>query len=186
VGAVRKGGGRARRQGGGEQAGRPHAGAIQQVDGEAAFEAACRSLAARRQSRAEVAYKLARKGFSPSAVEAALDRATRLGFLDDTALAADAARTLAEGRLYGRRRVAQALAARGLDPAAVEGALHAVAPPDPAAEAARARTALARGRRLPPLGDAAARRRAALFLARRGFDWDAIELALGPAPPGNE
>lgn len=77
--------------------------------------------------------------------------------------------------------MAQALAARGLDPAAVDGALDAVVPGDPEAEAARARRALARGRRVPAPGDPAARRRAALFLARRGFDWDAIERALGRA-----
>lgn len=153
---------------------------------DAAFEAACRSLAARRQSRAEVARKLVRKGFAPAAIEEALGRAARLGFLDDAALAADAARALAQGRLYGRRRVAQALEARGLDRAAVEAALAAVAPPDPAAEAARARAALERGRRVPPVGDPVARRRAAGFLARRGFDWDAIDAALGPAEPESE
>lgn len=146
-----------------------------------AFEAACRSLAARRQTRAEVARKLARKGFPPDVAEAALDRVARLGFLDDAGLAADHARALADGRLYGRRRIAQSLTARGLSREAVASALDAASPADASAEAERARRALERARRVPPAGDRDARRKAAQYLARRGFDWDAIEAALGSA-----
>ncbi len=103
----------------------------------------------------------------------------RLGFLDDAGLAVDHARVLADGRLYGRRRIAQALAARGLSREAVASALDAASPEEPGAEVARARLALERARRLPAPGDRDARRKAAQYLARRGFDWDTVEAALG-------
>ena len=148
---------------------------------QAAFEAACRSLAARRQTRAELARKLARKGFAADVADEALDRAARLGFLDDAGLAADQARALAEGRLYGRRRIAETLAARGLSRETIAEALDATSPDDPAVEVARARAALARAGRVPAPGDRDARRRAAQYLARRGFDWDTVEAALGGA-----
>ncbi len=177
MGPVRQDG---RRRGNG--GGRGRAAVAPPADEAAAFEAACRSLAARRQTRAELARKLARKGFPADAAEAALDRAARLGFIDDEALAADHAKTLADGRLYGRRRIAQALAARGLSRETVACAVDAASPADASTEAERARRALDRARRVPAPGDRDARRRAARYLARRGFEWEAIDAALGGAP----
>jgi len=129
------------------------------------------SLAVKAQSVAEIEAKLAKRGVSEQDAALVVAEAQRLGYLDDAALAGQLARGFVE-RGYGRRRAAAALRRRrlepGLDAAALDAAYGATS------EVELARRAL--GRR--PTADDADRRRAASFLARRGFSsgaaWAAI------------
>jgi regulatory protein len=129
------------------------------------------SLAAKAQSVAEIEAKLTKRGVSSRDAAAVVDDALRLGYLDDAALAEQLARGFV-GRGYGRRRAGVALRRRGLDAPTADAALDAAYGETDEAELARR----ALGRR--PTTDAAERRRAAAFLARRGFSsaaaWDAI------------
>jgi regulatory protein len=129
------------------------------------------SLAAKAQSIAEIEAKLAARGVSPADAAAVVDDASRLGYLDDAELAAQLARGFVS-RGYGRRRASLALRRRGLPIALADAALDsAYGETD---EVALARAAL--GSR--PTGDDASRRRAAAFLARRGFSSAAAWRAL--------
>lgn len=152
-----------------------------------ALEIAFRYLATRPRSRAEITRRLRRDGTDDALVEATLGRLEQLGYVDDGAfvrywteqrdLHAPRGRALLEAELRSRgiheaairaerERSAAATELRDPDP----GTVLRSAPED--VEQARADAALAghlRGRRLDP-ADRAAMRRAAGFLARRGFD----------------
>jgi phosphohistidine phosphatase len=132
-----------------------------------------RSLAARAQTRHEIATKLAARRVPDAIAEAVLERARELGYLDDSAVAGQSARSQRE-RGYGRRRAAQTLRSRGISDELVRAALDAAY--DAADEVADARAAL--GRRAFGEGEAG-RRRAAAFLARRGFSSATVWAALG-------
>ena len=129
------------------------------------------SLAAKAQSIAEIEAKLAARGVSPADAAAVVDDASRLGYLDDAELAGQLARGFVS-RGYGRRRASLALRRRGLSATVADAALDsAYGETD---EVSLARAAL--GSR--PTADDASRRRAAAFLARRGFSsaavWQAV------------
>jgi len=129
------------------------------------------SLAVKAQTVAEIQAKLAKRGVSSGDAAAVVDDALRLGYLDDAALAEQLARGFV-ARGYGRRRAVATLRRRGLAALIVDAALDAAYGESDEVELARR----ALGRR--PTTDAAERRRAAAFLARRGFSsaaaWDAI------------
>src|SRR5580692_7276264 len=72
------------------------------------FQALVRLLSARERTVSDLRARLARKGFPPSAIEASLERAIALGYVDDLRAArARAAKILAKG-------VARALAEQKL------------------------------------------------------------------------
>ena len=129
------------------------------------------SLAAKAQSVAEIEAKLARRGLASEVAAAVVADAIQLGYLDDAELAGQLARGFV-ARGYGRRRAATTMRRRGLPPGAVDAALaEAYGAVD---EVTLARAAL--GSRVTD--DDASRRRAASFLARRGFSsaaaWQAV------------
>lgn len=130
-----------------------------------------RSLSARAQSVAEIRTKLEQREVPPEIAAEAIDLAAGYGYLDDSALAAQLARGH-RTRGYGRRRAEQALRTRGIPAGLAETALAEAYAGDETAEALAAL-----GRRSFGEGDAA-RRRAAAFLARRGFSpasaWAAV------------
>jgi regulatory protein len=133
-----------------------------------------RSLATRMQSRVEIERKLAARDVPPEIAREAIERVAGFGYLDDSALAGQLARGM-QARGYGRRRAEQKLRSRGLTGTVAEEALdEAYGDRD---EAELAREAL--GRR--PVADAADRRRATSYLARRGFSsraaWKAVQKA---------
>lgn len=129
------------------------------------------SLGARAQSVAEIEAKLARRGVPAADAAAVIEEAVRLGYLDDAELAGQLARGLV-ARGYGRRRAEVTLRRRGLPAELAESALASAYGHED--EVALARAAL--GSR--STDDDAARRRAASFLARRGFSsaavWQAV------------
>ena len=76
------------------------------------FEAVVRLLAFRPHSRLELRRKLRMKGCEAGPVEAALDRAAELGYLDDAAYARSVVRLRSGSR--GRAAIGAELAARGV------------------------------------------------------------------------
>ena len=129
------------------------------------------SLAAKAQSVAEIESKLARRGVPLADAASVVVEAVRLGYLDDAELAGQLARGFV-ARGYGRRRAMTALRRRGLPGGLADDALDAAYGDVDEVELARA----ALGSRAT--ADDAARRRAAAFLARRGFSsaatWQAV------------
>ena len=144
------------------------------IDEESAWLFVLRSLSARSQSQVEIERKLAAQGASVAVIESAIERAAGYGYLDDASLAGQLARGMLS-RGYGRRRAEHKLRERALPVEIATGALdEAYGEQD---ELALARAAL--GRR--SIADAADRRRAVAFLARRGFSagtaWRAVREA---------
>jgi regulatory protein len=74
----------------------------------------------------ELCRKLARRGYDPEEVQAALSRAGELGYLDDAGFAAVLVRHRAGSR--GRRAIAAELLSRGVDRDVADGALEALDP----------------------------------------------------------
>ncbi|HEX2642156.1 MAG TPA: RecX family transcriptional regulator [Thermoanaerobaculia bacterium] len=151
-----------------------------------AYAKAVQLLAGRAHFRAELATKLARRGYPAEEIEAALDRLTREGYLDDreTAMEFTAARLAKGGE--GRLRLRAEMARRGVDSAAAEAAVAALAPEDdlPAAREVAARWASRRTRAGSPLSQAD-RASLARHLERKGFSRRAIVAVLKEQPGGS-
>jgi regulatory protein len=145
------------------------------ADEEAAYRTVLRALHRRAHARADLARRLVRRGHAAAAVEAALARAERHGFLDDAAFAAHFVQTRSE-RGRGPARLTRDLLALGVARAVIDRAVAERWPPD--ADRSAAPTALA-ARRAAQLGDLprpVKRRRLLAYLARRGFTGsDALE-----------
>ena len=129
-----------------------------------ALATATRALRARPLSARRLDERLQRAGFVAEERAEALAIVRRAGFLDDERFAVARAELLAE-RNSGDALIRHDLLAQGIDEEAVERALAALEP-----EAARA----ARAAASRPRASTAAR-----YLARRGFEGDAIAAAVG-------
>jgi regulatory protein len=132
---------------------------------EDAFERAVGTLGQRERTTAELEAWLAERGHPAAEIAAAIERLTAIGELDDEAFARRYAEDKRELRGWGANRIREALAAKGLDRATIDGALAADAPGE---ELARAVVLLER--RGEPAVDEPSRARALGFLARRGYD----------------
>lgn len=148
-------------------------------DAEKALRFVVNSLAARPQSVAEIEQKLAARGVPADVAASAVDDASRLGYLDDAAVAGALARGF-RARGYGRRRAERELRRRRLDETAAQRALaDAFGDVD---EVELARVALG----LRATGDVKAERRAVAFLLRRGFSsgvaWEVVRGRRGEGP----
>jgi regulatory protein len=139
---------------------------------DAAERRALRLIAVRPRSRAELERRMGEWGLSAVAASGVLERLSAIGALDDAVLAA-AVVSDRRARAYGRLRVHADLERLRVAPAA-----RAVAATDAGEEIDRARRALA-ARGAPDPADPAGLRRAAGFLARRGFDADTVAAVLG-------
>lgn len=138
-----------------------------------ALAQAVKLLARREHSRAELALKLRKRGFSDTTVEAVLDECETQGWLDDRRFADIYARQRMEG-LYGPVRIMAELQQRGVE--AEPESLSAVADGE-----WRRRAVLAREKRFGLGGELAweERGRQGRFLAQRGYTMNQIEYALG-------
>ena len=107
----------------------------------ACHDKAVQLLAARPHFRAELARKLAQRGFPPEEVDEALDRLTGQGYLDDRRTARDFVAHRQERSGEGRLRLRAELERRGAPEEAVEAALAELVPEDdlPAAREAAQR-----------------------------------------------
>jgi len=135
--------------------------------GDALHAAALRLLTARALSENELAQRLQRRGFAADAVALELSRLRQAGLVDDVAVArATCADLLRRG--YGRKRLAAALARRGVAAQAAQQALAEVSAEDEREALERALQRLHRrgrhGRTLPP-----ERAKVVRYLLARGF-----------------
>ncbi len=141
-----------------------------------AFEAALAALRRRERPTAELAAWLAKRGYGPEEIEAAIGRLAEVGELDDERFARRFAEDKRELRGWGAERIREALAARGIPAALVETALEG---DSHGSQVGRARDLLARRGR--PLDADADRARALGYLTRRGYEYEvayeAIRLA---------
>lgn len=143
----------------------------------AVFDHALRLLKFRARSRAELRDRLSRKCFPSADVERAIARLVALKFIDDAALARQAAGARRRAN-QGDHRIRRELRRRGLAAAEVEAAL-AEEEPDAGTDADRAWAALERRAvRVKGLDPRTARRRLEGYLFRQGFDAEDVRAAL--------
>lgn len=129
-------------------------------------------LSRREHSRRELTRKLKVRGVEPEAAEAAVERLAHEGWQDDARFAESLVRSrVASG--YGPLHIRAELGTHGLDREVVAAALDTF----DGDWTARARELIRRRYGADGLAELAVRRKAADFLARRGFDGDSIRLA---------
>ncbi|WP_432421029.1 recombination regulator RecX [Nocardia cyriacigeorgica] len=148
----------------GAQAEREPGGTVEQ-----AKDACLRLLAVRARSRAELAQRLAAKGYTAEVSEQALDRLTEVGLIDDAAFAQQWVQSRHTYSGKGRQALAQELRRKGVSRDDAAPALAAVTTDD---EHARATELVRRKLRTMPANldrDKAIRRLVAM-LARRGYN----------------
>lgn len=140
-----------------------------------------RALGRRSISRRELERTLRDAGVDDDAIANECERLTRVGLLDDTALAQTLVARLQERKGLGRTAIAAELARRMLAPSAIEYALELI---DTADELARARElARSRAAQLRDLDRDTAVRRLSGYLARRGYSGSTVRAAVDDALP---
>jgi regulatory protein len=143
-----------------------------------ATEAALVFLGYRPRSEKEVRDRLRRGGYEQQAIDHAISRLHEWRYLDDADFARRWVENRAAHRPRGRRLLQQELRHKGIDTETAREAIDNVDLDETGAAEALAR------RRLPAYaGDepAAIRRRLAAYLARRGYGYDVIRIALDRA-----
>jgi regulatory protein len=148
-------------------------------------------LEARSRGVAELRRLLIRKGEPEPEVDAAIERLRSSGILDDANFARQLTRSKAVGAGLSRRRIGQELAKRGVSRDVSDEAIAAVFDEEGIDEAASIdRVARKKLRMLTKVDDATRRRRLYAFLARRGYDSDAIgrviQTLLAPADDADD
>ena len=122
---------------------------------------------------------LLRKGEPAGDVDAAIERLRVAGLLDDSSYARQLARANALGAGQSRRRIAQELAKKGVTRTVADAAIADVFEEESVDEAATIeRVARKKLKTLAKLGTVTQRRRLYAFLARRGYDSEAIGTAI--------
>ena len=122
---------------------------------------------------------LLRKGEPENDVDAAIERLRGAGFLDDANYARQLARSKALNAGQSRRRIGQELAKRGVARTVADAAIDDVFDEEDVDEAAAIeRVARKKMKTLSNLDASVQKRRLYGFLARRGYDSDAIGIAL--------
>ena len=138
------------------------------ADAEAAFRTLLRALERRSFARADLGRRLIRKGHPGPAVEAALERASALGLLDDASFARDYVQTRA-ARGRGPARLTRDLMAMGVERGHIDRALAAEWPEGSDRTGVPSALAAKRAAQLGDLPRPVKRRRVLAYLARRGF-----------------
>jgi regulatory protein len=138
-------------------------------------------LVRREHSRQELTRKLLARGIDDDEAVAAVDRMTQAGWQDDGRFACSLARTRAAAG-YGPLWIRSELGAHRLASAVVEQAFEALADAGEDDWLARARDLIRRRHGAPEQLSLALQRKAADYLARRGFDGDTIRAAIRVLP----
>jgi len=143
------------------------------------YDRALNMLAARGRASADLRRILIRKGEPVDRVAIAIERLERAGFVDDASFARQFTRSKAVGAGLSRRRVQQELAKRGVARDVSDEAIETVFVEEGVdEEASIERVARKKLRSLSSVDDATRKRRLYSFLARRGYDSDAISRVL--------
>jgi len=150
------------------------------ADPDAAREAALKLLERTRRTRADLARRLAERGYTPEAIEQALARLERVGLVDDTEYARAYLAERWGRRPAGWRQLEQQLRGKGIGDEAVRAARAQVEEREGATdELTVARRLVAKSaRRYAALEPRVRQQRLYALLARRGFDADTIRRAL--------
>lgn len=138
------------------------------ADLEAAYRTVLRSLEVRSYARNDLARRMVRKGHRRAAVDAALERAASLGFINDAAFAEFYVQTRA-ARGRGPSRLTRDLLSMGVDRALIDRAIAAHWPEGADRSSMPLALAQKRAAQLAGLPRQARRRRVVAYLARRGF-----------------
>lgn len=139
------------------------------------------ALTRRGQSTHELRRALTGKGLPADIVDEEIERLTRVGLLDDDALAETLVRTLSERKGLGRRALASELSRRGLPAASVESALAGL--DDEAEREAALELARTRARQFRGLDHEVAVRRLTGYLMRKGYSGEVLRAAVDDALP---
>ncbi|MBM7801029.1 SOS response regulatory protein OraA/RecX [Curtobacterium luteum] len=143
-----------------------------------------RALGRRGVSTSEMRQTLAKHDLDADVVEGEIERLTRVGLLDDVALATDLVDRLHERKGLGRQGVVAELRRRGIDQVAIDAALEAAAD-DSDDEFVRAlELAAKRAGQLRGLDRATAERRLSGFLMRKGYGSGVVRIAVERALDG--
>lgn len=135
-----------------------------------ARESALTFLAHRPRSKSEVVQRLRKHGYPEPAIDAALERLERAGFVDDVAFAEYWVRNREQFRPRGRYALRQELRQKGVESEVIEATLQDLDEGESAYRAAMQRTASWAG-----LDEATAARKCSSFLQRRGFGYAVIQ-----------
>ena len=139
------------------------------------YDRALNMIALRARSASELRRLLIRKGEDIEYVDVAIDRLVRAGFLDDSSFAKQFTRSKVAGAGLSRRRVQQELARRGVSREVAESAIAEVFVEENVDEdGTLERVARKKLKTLGRFDATVQRRRLYAFLARRGYDSDAI------------
>lgn len=143
-----------------------------------------RALGRKGVSESELQKILLEHDLDADVVAAEIERLTRVGLIDDVALATDLVDRLHDRKGLGRQGVVAELRRRGIDQAAIGAALDAAADDDDdefvrAIELAQKRAAQLRG-----LDRATAERRLSGFLMRKGYNGGVVRIAVERALDG--
>lgn len=141
-----------------------------------AYELGVRLLARREQSSLQIRQKLADRGFDDAAIDAAVQRLTEQGALDDRRMALAVARRAAMVRLRGRRRIERDLQVLGIPVPLIDDVLRELfAEVDETQLLERALERCLRVARSSQMNQTA---RAYRQLVARGFDPEAVQTIL--------
>jgi SOS response regulatory protein OraA/RecX len=144
---------------------------IDEAEPEAAMNRALRLLGHRDRSTAELAGRLSEDGFATSIVTSVTERLADYGYLDDVRFAADYVRSKRSAG-WGRRRIANGLSEKGVDPELAVRSLDTHAPEDDEIE--RAWNAI----RTLDISDHRSSDKALRRLVSRGFSYEVARAAL--------
>jgi regulatory protein len=153
------------------------------------FELAVRFLKLRDRSERELRIKLRQKGVEAGAIDEAVEKVRRLGYLDEARMAHARAESLISRGKLGPRGVAARLGRAGVDRAEVQAAVKGALNRHDELEIVRA---LVRKRHPDAVGsrDPKVRARAVRFLLGRGFSpgvvSKALEVEIDPVDEGGE
>jgi regulatory protein len=139
------------------------------------YDRALNMLAARGRASADLRRVLIRKGEPADRVAVAIERLERAGFVDDASFARQFTRSKAVGAGLSKRRVQQELSKRGVSRDVSDDAIDTVFVEEGVdEEASIERVARKKLRSLSSVDAPTRKRRLFSFLARRGYDSDAI------------
>lgn len=142
-----------------------------------AFDDACRSLARRRLTEAELRQRLSRR-HSEAKIEEALEKLREYRFIDDNTLIADYARDRLKLSPRSQRLIGAELARRGIEPDDFRRVFQAEFPDYNELEVAR-RALQTKFKTLMKSPEQGRRERALRFLGSRGFSYDVMQEVWG-------
>ncbi|MGN8049977.1 RecX family transcriptional regulator [Curtobacterium sp. 22159] len=143
-----------------------------------------RALGRKGVSESELRDLLTGNDLDADVVEYEIERLTRVGLLDDVALATDLVDRLHSRKGLGRQRVVAELRRRGIDPAAIDAALDAAADDEDDEFVRAVELAAKRAGQLRGLDRATAERRLSGFLMRKGYNGGVVRIAVERALGG--